>query len=525
VRFPLTALPVAPLAFTLAGGLRGPIIRVAHGDGMSFIDDVYRSYAATVEHAECSNHGLCDYGSGLCRCFPGYTSSNGFGQAGRLGDCGHVLSLFSSFTSPANVTVTTSCPFRDGALCAGHGYCDEDAHVCRCAEGYDGLDCSRLACGLAYSWFGLVGAGHSQRSLCAGVGSCSVSTGTCQDCGVFAGDRCEHLACPRGVNSSLACSGSGTCMSLRQLAQYAYTDRKELAHFVYDAPWDAERVYGCACARAVSVDGQYDIYFNQPSGNATEEVPDTFLYDVALNLTSDGRLASRAYVSDAYLASFYRGPYAFAVTDYTGHACGQMRCPQGDDPRTAGVLEVQSLLCYASAADMAAGAWFRLQFRENASMPIAASSSLASLQARLQAMYTLGSVRLWAVSSLGAAQGLGLDPATQAAEAQLYADATVCSPSANATVFIEFLTELGALPLLREHQSFSPHGSLSLQLRRVQAGTREEVECSAMGLCDASRGRCRCVAGYQSSNGSLEAAGQRGDCSFFNKYYTTVDAV
>jgi len=40
---------------------------------------------------ECSGHGACDLGSGLCKCWYGYGTSDGRGNVGTRGDCGHYL--------------------------------------------------------------------------------------------------------------------------------------------------------------------------------------------------------------------------------------------------------------------------------------------------------------------------------------------------------------------------------------------------------------------------------------------------
>ncbi len=41
----------------------------------------------------CSNHGLCDHGTGKCVCFAGWGSSDGSGGLGSKHDCGHRLQL------------------------------------------------------------------------------------------------------------------------------------------------------------------------------------------------------------------------------------------------------------------------------------------------------------------------------------------------------------------------------------------------------------------------------------------------
>ena len=43
----------------------------------------------TKENVECSNKGYCDHTVGLCTCFPGFISSDGYGNRGTIQDCGH----------------------------------------------------------------------------------------------------------------------------------------------------------------------------------------------------------------------------------------------------------------------------------------------------------------------------------------------------------------------------------------------------------------------------------------------------
>lgn len=47
-----------------------------------------QSVKGTREYAFCSNHGKCDFGTGVCTCDDNYGSSNGKGGVGPIGDCG-----------------------------------------------------------------------------------------------------------------------------------------------------------------------------------------------------------------------------------------------------------------------------------------------------------------------------------------------------------------------------------------------------------------------------------------------------
>jgi hypothetical protein len=53
-------------------------------------DSIYvvESAKGTKENALCSMHGECNFDTGLCKCFDGWRSSDGFGNTGTRGDCG-----------------------------------------------------------------------------------------------------------------------------------------------------------------------------------------------------------------------------------------------------------------------------------------------------------------------------------------------------------------------------------------------------------------------------------------------------
>lgn len=48
-----------------------------------------QSVKGTRELAFCSNHGVCDFDTGVCACDPNYGSSDGKGGPGPIGDCGY----------------------------------------------------------------------------------------------------------------------------------------------------------------------------------------------------------------------------------------------------------------------------------------------------------------------------------------------------------------------------------------------------------------------------------------------------
>ena len=60
-------------------------------DGAAHAEGGPASVRGTRDDLECSARGVCDRTTGVCRCFSGYASSDGNGNAGTNADCGHRL--------------------------------------------------------------------------------------------------------------------------------------------------------------------------------------------------------------------------------------------------------------------------------------------------------------------------------------------------------------------------------------------------------------------------------------------------
>lgn len=167
----------------------------------------------------------------------------------------YVFNLFLVFL------IFTSTFARCPNNCSGHGKCQGGDGICDCYSGwgsvtdiaeYKTLDCSAKTCPNGLSWAhlpGIDGNAHKYTKECSGKGICDRSMGTCTCQGGFAGAACERKPCPND------CSGHGVCVSMRMMARYTLNNAFPLTlnnvsyGDVINAtlPWEHDKIFGCVC--------------------------------------------------------------------------------------------------------------------------------------------------------------------------------------------------------------------------------------------------------------------------------------
>lgn len=415
------------------------------------------SVSGTKEWVECSNHGTCDDGS--CDCFTGFTASDGRGNIGNVGDCGVLASNYSDFVVVQFFQPNVSkapCPRAkprwnknnpERAICSGVGECMPD-RTCNCSLGYAGEACEFKECPVGQAWF-FTEEVRPQEATCSHKGKCDATTGECSCAAsngqqLFEGPACEVMACPINSTTDEICGGDhGECVTMAQLSRRR--------GFNYSESWDANVIRGCVCDKS---EGVFD--YNTSS-------------------------------------SSYRGPFAYAYTDWTGYTCDHSFCPAGDNPFTWGQNEVQMLNCTSSGRS----GTFNLTFRDAVeSVEIPWWADPQKVERELERLSTIRDVKVEFVHRNESR------------------NETVCSEGQLA--MIEFRSERGDLPLIVVADDSNFRGG-SIEITEFLKGSKENVECSAAGICNREIGQCTCLDGFYSGSDvgeRLGAVGQRGDCSF-----------
>ena len=70
---------------------------------------------------------------GTCRCYDGFTASNGYGAMGTRNDCGYRDLSYNLYN---NSMINTTCPVINEQICSNHGTCNKQYGLCSCDSGY-----------------------------------------------------------------------------------------------------------------------------------------------------------------------------------------------------------------------------------------------------------------------------------------------------------------------------------------------------------------------------------------------------
>ncbi|KAJ8605581.1 hypothetical protein CTAYLR_000006 [Chrysophaeum taylorii] len=445
-------------------------LSIASDGATSSLRSSVSSVRGTKEWIECSGRGSCDRGTGLCDCYLGFSMSDGRGSKGLIGDCGAVdanetAESFLFDGSSAN-NATGPCPkarprWSDDTIakvCSGAGTCAAQSSACNCSRGYDGDACEYKSCPVDRAWWDEASPkGAHLDATCSAAGTCDRTEGECSCGDLFEGDACQLLACP--ANKTQTCGEHGTCSTMAEFAEKARRISQRTGRLIavnYSDPWDAYKLRGCLC-------------------DASEGV----------------------WRSDTSSTS-YRGPFAYAYTDWTGYTCAHAMCPTGDNPFMIGRNEIQAINCTAATAGS-----FNVTFREAHSVELPTGASAAKVERELERLATIRDVTV----TFAAAQENNNNNS----------NATLCASDQYVTV--EFESERGDLPPLVVVDATNLAGG-TVNITEVTKGTKGDLECAAAGICNREIGQCACLDGFYSGadivpfRQKLGAVGQRGDCSF-----------
>lgn len=406
--------------------------------------------------------------------------------------------------------------------CYGLGSCGGLAKnwVCECNADQYG-NCLAKECPKGLAWFNkqtVDDVAHDVFVECSGMGLCNHISGQCECKAGFEGAACERSSCPGGslVNPednggaaipSIPCNNNGRCLPVATMARYAKNGDLDYFSPPHELPssnsvvygsnprdpvtWDAWRFQGC-------IADDYGYYPTTAAVNGANSATGSTAasHDSNHNITS----------ATGYKLSKKQCPYTY-------NYAALLNSLHSSDNITANnyTNTVQSLQCIATSGS------FTLSFRGAESVAVdAATAVLGDMEFILQSMATIGLVHVTTSDSTAHNNNTVLCAGTAAT-----------AP----VVFVSFLTEHGALPLIKlDPKSTStanpnvlsggtPTSTVAIALvfehpNTDTVGNTLLVECGGHGECNPDSGECVCWKHWGSSDGVSGALGNSGDCGY-----------
>lgn len=388
-----------------------------------------------VDPLPCSGQGFCNYTAGRCSCSRFYegnklqfetTSSDGRGNAGGRGDCGHYKRSRLSTVSAACLR-GTNITNGDRTLCSGHGVClSEISDACTCQDGWSGIFCNiAKTCPSGPAWFdeAISSSIAHQPAVCSNMGLCDAATGRCKCRSGFHGAACQYMDCPRD-SVGIPCNGQGWCMSMHKWAEIAgfeYGDEQNIR--AQPAAWDAFGFHACLCS----------------AGHPTP-------FSLSGRSNTDRPAVGPMSIIDGYPSETPKLP------GWRGYGCQERNCPSGNRivspsaySSTTAVYEEQIVGCIGENSSSTA---FILSFYGHATAEITGDMNADEIKSAIEWAPTIGNVTVFFLDNI-------------------YPTACHSSQGSDSGFVVRFDTELGNIPNLQVASS----SNAVMNVTQLVAGT------------------------------------------------------